>query len=356
MTTEPTKSFVLAQLGCGYWGPNLLRNFYKHPNCKVKWVAELSPQRRKFVEDNFPGVATTGDWEQVFQDKEVEGVVIATTASSHYTLAKAALKHGKHIFVEKPLAMTTAEADDLVALAKEGNRVLMVGHTYLYHPAIRYLKNLIDREEAGQLYYIYCHRLNLGQVRKDVNVWWNLGPHDVSVLLYLMNNQLPDTVSAVGMDYLQRGIEDVSFVTLTWNNRMMAHVQLSWLDPHKVRKMTIVGSKKMITYDDIHEDKIAIFNKGVDRIPVVGEKMDYDDLRGAYQLQHRAGDILLPKVNFEEPLRIEANHFLECCTQGVSAITGPRHARDVVAILEAGDRALKTGQRIAVVPQNAANF
>ncbi len=352
---QPTRKIVLSQLGCGYWGPNLLRNFSGQSNCWVKWVADPLAQRRAYVEENFPKTKTTTDWKMVLADIEVDGVIIATAASSHYELAKAALLAGKHVFVEKPLATKTTEADELVSLAAKHNKTLMVGHTFLYNPAVRFLKGLLQRGDLGQLYYIYSQRLNLGQVRSDVNVWWNLAPHDVSILLYLMDGVLPTSVSAQGMDYIQEGIEDTAFVVLKWANRIAAHIHVSWLDPGKVRKMTLVGSRKMVVYDDVHDDKIAIFNKGIDRVPVAGETMDYDHFN-KYQLLHRAGDVWLPRIDFKEPLKIEAMHFLECVQTGQSPVTGPSHARDVVAILEAGQHALKSGNTISLSSSAASSI
>ena len=333
---------VIAQIGCGYWGPNLLRNFSSQSDCWVKWVAELSPQRRAYVEENYPKTKTTPNWEDILSDAEVEAVVISTPASTHYELTKIALKAGKHVLVEKPLAMSTQEADDLIALATATGRILMVGHTFLYNSAVRYLKQLLERDELGQLYYIYSQRLNLGQVRSDVNAWWNLAPHDISILLYLMDGDLPASVAAQGVDYIQPGIEDVVFATLTWKNRVTAHVQVSWLDPGKVRKTTLVGSRKMVVYDDVSDDKIKVLDKGVDRVPKVGERMDYDDFNN-YQLFHRAGDVWLPRINFQEPLKVESAHFLECVQTGKPSLTDPRHGRDVVAVLEAVQQALKSG-------------
>jgi len=293
---------TIAQIGCGYWGPNLLRNLSTNPKCHVKWVAEESPQRRTYIETNFPKTQITANWEDIVNDPEVDGVVIATPASTHYQLTKAVLKAGKHALVEKPLAMSTPEADEL----------------------------------------IYSKRLNLGQIRSDVNAWWNLAPHDISILLYLMNGELPSSVTAHGIDYIQPGIEDVVFATLTWENKVTAHIHVSWLDPGKIRQMTLVGSKKMLIYDDVSDDKIKILDKGIDRLPKIGERMDYDNVNN-YQLLQRTGDILLPKINFQEPLKIEIIHFLECISENKESLTGKKHARDVVAILEAGQQSLKTG-------------
>src|SRR5438477_3589222 len=234
------KQITLAQIGCGYWGPNLLRNFSANSNCRVKYVVDVSADRRAYVENNFPRTKAVPEVETVLNDSEVDAVIIATPAASHYELAKSSLEHGKHIFVEKPLANSTARADELIALAAARERILMAGHTFLYNAAVRYAKKLLDDGELGQVYYIYSQRLNLGQVRTDVNAWWNLAPHDVSILLYLMKNELPVSVSAVGVSYIQSGIEDVVFATLKWSSGVSAHIHVSWLDPGKVRKMTLV--------------------------------------------------------------------------------------------------------------------
>src|SRR6267154_673312 len=340
------KPITLAQIGCGYWGPNLLRNFSSQSDCWVKYAVEVSPDRRAYVEANFPRTKAVPEVEMVLDDPEVEAVIIATPASSHYELAKMALQRGKHIFVEKPLATSTILADELIALAAARARTLMAGHTFLYNAAVRYAKKLLDEGELGQVYYIYSQRLNLGQVRSDVNAWWNLAPHDVSILLYLMKDELPVSVSAVGVSYIQPGIEDVVFATLKWENGVCAHVHVSWLDPGKVRKMTLVGSRKMVIYDDVGEDKIIVLDKGVDRVPKIGERMDYDQVN--YQIVHRTGDVWLPRISFQEPLKVEAAHFLDCLRTGEQPLTGPKHARDVVAVLEATQTALKTGQLVTL--------
>jgi predicted dehydrogenase len=339
------ETITIAQIGCGYWGPNVLRNFSAQPGCTVKFVAEINPERQAYVRSNFPRSEVVEDLDVVLRDTQVDAVVIATPASSHYALTKRVLESGKHVFVEKPLATSTAHADELVSLASAAGKVLMAGHTFLYNAAVRYAKKLLSEDELGQLYYIYSQRLNLGQVRSDVNAWWNLAPHDVSILLYLMNDELPVSVSAVGVSYIQPGIEDVVFATLKWANGVIGHIHVSWLDPGKIRKMTLVGSRKMVVYDDVSDDKIMIFDKGVDRVPKIGERMDYDQ-SGDYQLIHRTGDILLPRVAFQEPLKTEAAHFLECLRNGLPPLTGPKHARDVVAILEAGQTALASGQAV----------
>lgn len=342
---DTDKNIVVAQIGCGYWGPNVLRNFSAQPGCWVKFVAEINPERQQYVTANFPRSNVTDNIDVVFADRDVDAVIVATPASSHHAIAKQALEAGKHVFVEKPLATTVRDADELVALAETHGRTLMAGHTFLYNAAVRYAKKLLVEESLGQLYYIYSQRLNLGQVRSDVNAWWNLAPHDVSILLYLMDGELPATVSATGVSYIQPGIEDVVFATLKWANGVTGHIHVSWLDPGKIRKMTLVGSRKMVVYDDVSDDKITIFDKGVDRVPKIGERMDYDQ-SGDYQLIHRTGDILLPRISFQEPLKTEAAHFLDCLRNRVTPLTGPKHARDVVAILEATQTALTSGQTV----------
>ena len=337
------KRITVAQIGCGYWGPNVLRSFTAQPDCWVKLVAEINIERQEYVRANFPRSEVVLDINPVLADPEIDAVIVATPATSHYLIAKRVLESGKHVFVEKPLATSTKEADELVSIAAANKRILMVGHTFLYNAAVRYAKKLLDDGGLGQLYYIYSQRLNLGQVRTDVNAWWNLAPHDVSILLHLMNGELPSSVSAVGVSYIQPGIEDVVFATLKWESGITGHVHVSWLDPGKTRKMTLVGSRKMVIYDDVSDDKIVILDKGVEVVPKIGEKMDYDQ-SDSYQLIHRTGDIWLPKISFQEPLKVEAAHFLDCLQTGKTPLTGPQHARDVVNILEATQIALCSGQ------------
>jgi predicted dehydrogenase len=332
---------VLAQIGCGYWGPNLLRNFSAQADSRVKWVAELDVERQEYVRRTFPHSGVTSSWEEAILDPEVDAVVVATPPDTHYTLARAALAAGKHVLVEKPLATSTSDADDLVRLARAGRQVLMAGHTFLYNMAVRHMKDLITSGQIGDVLYVYSQRLNLGQARSDVNAWWSLAPHDLSILLYLLGD-LPETVAVRGVTCVQPGIEDVAFAVLTWSHGVVAHVHVSWLDPGKVRRMTVVGSRKMVVYDDVSEDKIAILDKGVDRVPKLGERMDFD-LVGGWQLRHRTGDVLLPRIADIEPLKTEAAHFLDCIRNGTPSMTGAPHARDVVAVLEAGHESLRRG-------------
>ena len=330
--------FVVAQLGCGYWGPNLLRNFSALKNCHVKHVVDASAERRAFVETNFPRTKALDSHHAVYADPEVDAVIIATPAASHFELALAALKAGKNVFVEKPLATKVSEVDELAREAKTRNLVVMVGHTFIYNSAVRFVKKLIDAGDLGEVRYIYSQRLNLGRIRSDIDALWNFAPHDISIIQYWLGDPTPLSVARNGMAYMQDGIDDVVFLNLAYPKKIMANIHVSWLDPQKVRKMIVVGSKKMVVYDDVADDKIAIYDKGIDRRAVLGENMDFDHPRPP-EFNYRSGDILLPQVKFTEPLRVEAEHFLDCIQNKTTPLTGLAHARTVVSILEQAGRA-----------------
>jgi predicted dehydrogenase len=324
---------VIGQLGCGYWGPNLARNFASLPDCELRYVADPSRERRAFVHDTFPKISAVDSPKVVLDDPEVAAVVVATPAASHFELARQALEAGKHVLVEKPLATTVAEVDELGRCAAARGRVLMAGHTFVYNAAVRYVKKLIDSGELGDVRYVYSQRLNLGRIRSDIDALWNFAPHDISIIQYWLNDQEPTAVLRQGMDFIQPGVDDVVFLNLAYPNKIIANIHVSWLDPQKVRKMTVVGSKKMVVYDDVADDKIAIYDKGIDRKAVLGENMDFDrPLRADFS--YRSGDILLPHVKFVEPLRLEAEHFVHCIRTGQAPMTGFAHARAVVGILE----------------------
>lgn len=322
----------IAQIGVGYWGPNLLRNLISNKNCNVKTAVDLSQERRNFVKGLYPAVNVTDDTRQVFDDPSIDAVIIATPAATHFKLAIATLESGKHVFIEKPMAQTVSEVEQIGAIAKKNDLVAMVGHTFLYNAAVRYLKQLIDSGELGEIRYIYTQRLNLGRIRSDVDALWNFAPHDVSIIQYLLNDPEPVSVVRQGMDYVQKGIDDVVFLNIVYPNKVIAHIHVSWLDPHKVRKITVVGSQKMVIYDDIAENKIAIYDKGIDCMAVLGENMDFDN-SNIFKFNHRSGDVYLPKIQFEEPLKIEIEHFIDCIQNGVECLTGTDHALEVVRIL-----------------------
>ena len=336
--TKAPAPVTAAQIGCGYWGPNLLRNFAALDGCRVKYVVEQSEERRRFALKAVPGIQAIPDAAPVLADPAVDAVIVATPAHTHFELALAALRAGKHVFVEKPLATSGREVEELGRVAAEVGRVLMVGHTFLYNSAVRYVKKMIDGGELGEVRYIYCQRLNLGRIRADVDAWWNLAPHDVSIVQYWLNDLEPTRVTRTGMAYIQDKVDDVVFVTLQYPNRVMANIHVSWLDPHKTRKIVIVGSKRMVVYDDTADNKIVIFDKGIDKVARLGEDMHYDRL-AVERFNYRSGDIVCPGIAYPEPLREEARHFLECIQKGTRCLTGPEHARTVVSILERADAA-----------------
>lgn len=326
-------TLAIAQFGCGYWGPNLLRNFSALPGCVVKYLVDPSEERRRFVAREFPKTQTVADVETALNDPAVAAVVVATPAGSHFELARRALLAGKHVFVEKPLATTVREVDELGVLAAERKRVVMAGHTFLYNAAVRYIGKLIAAGELGDLRYIYSQRLNLGRIRSDIDALWNLAPHDISIIQYWLGDPEPESVNRRGIDCVQPGIDDVVFLNIIYPNKVMANIHVSWLDPQKVRKMVVVGSKKMVVYDDIADEKVIIYDKGIDVKAALGERMDFDR-PAQVSFNHRSGDIYIPKIDFQEPLRVEAQHFLDCIRGGREPLSGLTHARKVVRILE----------------------
>jgi predicted dehydrogenase len=322
----------IAQIGVGYWGPNLLRNLVTNKRCHVSTVADLSAERREYVQKLYPRIQVTDDAMQVFHDPLINAVVIATPVATHFQLATESLKAGKHVLVEKPLARSAAEVEEIGVLSSQRSLVAMVGHTFLFNAAVRYVKKLIDSGELGDIRYIHSQRLNLGRIRSDVDALWNFAPHDISIIQYWLDDPTPLAVVKRGVDFIQDGIGDVFFMNILYPGKIMANIHVSWLDPRKVRCITVVGSKKMVVYDDIAENKIAIYDKGIDRMAVLGENMDYD--KPNFQVfSYRAGDVLLPKIDLQEPLKVEIDHFVDCIENGIKCITGIDHARKVVEIL-----------------------
>lgn len=322
----------IAQIGVGYWGPNLLRNLVASKRCRVKKVIDLSKERQDYVRGLYPAIRVSDDVEQVMGDPEIEAVVIATPVASHFNLSMRALEAGKHILVEKPLARSVQEVEEIEKVAAKKKLIVMAGHTFLYNAAVRYVKTLIDLGELGEIRYIYSQRLNLGRIRSDVDALWNFAPHDISIIQYWLGDPEPISVMKRGVDYIQEKIDDVVFVNILYPNKIMANIHVSWLDPQRVRLMTVVGSKKMVVYDDTAENKIAIYDKGIDRKAVLGENMDYDNPH-FQTFDHRSGDVLLPKIDFKEPLKVEIDHFIDCIQNGTKCLTGVDHAKKVVQIL-----------------------
>ena len=323
----------LGQLGVGYWGRNLLRNFVGLRECEVKWVCEPVQSAHKFIATTAPTARITAEDTEVFGDPDLDAVVIATPAPTHAELAMQALSAGKHVFVEKPMALTVPDAERIVRTAAAAGKVLMVGHLLEYHPAFLRVKEMIEAGELGEIYYLYSTRVNLGRVRKDENALWSLAPHDISIALMILGDE-PVAATAIGRDYLQRGIEDVAFLTIRFAKGQIAHCHVSWLDPHKVRQLTVVGSKKMVVLDDMEpSEKLRVYDKGVNW---TGQYSSYGDA-----LTLREGDIHIPHLEMVEPLRLECQAFLDAARSGVPPRSDGRDGLNVVRVLAAADRSLR---------------
>ena len=323
----------VAQIGVGYWGPNLLRNLVSNTQVIVEKVCELDESRREYVVSMYPAITVVDNAKSIIEDPSIDAVIIATPVHTHFELAKQCLENGKHILVEKPMAHTLEEVTELGVIAEKNKCVAMSGHTFLFNDAVRYVKDYIKSGELGEVRYIYSQRLNLGRIRHDVDALWNLAPHDISIIQYWLDDLEPSSYLSAGMDYIQKNIEDVVFVNLTYPNKVLANIHVSWLDPHKTRKMTIVGSKKMIVYDDMAEYKIAIYDKNIVPKAVVGENMDYDNVNMVPQFQNHQGSLSYPKISYKEPLKQEINHFIDCIQNNTPCISGIEHTKKVVKIL-----------------------
>ena len=332
-------SIRIGVVGLGYWGPNLARNFDRLPGAELRWICDAEEAARERWRPSFPGTRVSGDLDELLGDPELDAVVIATHVPSHAALATRVLAAGKHCFVEKPLAQSVAEADQVVAAARDAGRVLMVGHLLEYHPGVEKLKEIADSGELGDIFYLYSNRLNLGKLRADENALWSLGAHDVSVLLRLAGGEEPNECQAFGESYMRDGVEDVVFCYLRFPSGLAAHLHLSWLDPHKERRFTVVGSKKMATFDDMEiERKLTVYDKGFDQ-----------DFASYGEYIMRSGDIWSPRVPNEEPLRIECRHFLERIADGGEPRSGGESGVRVVRVLEALQRSLDRSSRAAPV-------
>ncbi|RMH59489.1 MAG: gfo/Idh/MocA family oxidoreductase [Bacteroidetes bacterium] len=338
----PPRPIGIGQVGVGYWGQNLLRNFAALPDARVVQVCDRRTDLLDRAARRYPGLTTTTDYGDLLDHPEIEAIVVATETPQHVALAEAALEAGKHVFVEKPLAQSVAEAERLVALAEARDRRLMVGHLLLYHPAFRYVEDLIRRGELGTVYYLYSVRVNLGIVRQRENAFESLAPHDLSIALQFLDTR-PVAVSATGQAYLQPGVEDVAFATVFFEDGRMAHLHTSWLDPHKTRTVTVVGSRKMAVIDDVAgTEKVRLYDKGVDRAP--GAAADgYASYTESMTI--RTGDIVIPRIDMEEPLRLECRHFLDCIRTGARPRSDGENGLRVVRLLEAARTSLKAGGR-----------
>ena len=326
----------IAVVGCGYWGPNLVRNFRSLPGVRVEVICDKNQARLDHVGQLYPEVEKTTDFSRITGDSSIEMVAIATSVCTHHSLARASLESGKHTFVEKPLAASVTECQDLVNLAGESSLTLMVGHTFVYTSTVRRIKEIVDAGEIGQLMYISCRRLNLGLFQKDINVAWDLAPHDISIVLFIMNMN-PVSVNCQGKAHLSPGIEDITNISLSFPNGGFATIQSSWIDPRKVREITIVGTKKMIVYDDMEPlEKIKIYDKHVEKPP-------HYDTFGEFQYSYHYGDILSPFVKLVEPLKVECQHFVDCVERKSRPDSSGHDGLEVVRILEAASQSLSNG-------------
>jgi predicted dehydrogenase len=325
----------VAVIGAGNWGKHLVRNFATLPYTELTYVCDLEPRVRHAVQALYPRVTVTDDFPRILADPAVEAVVVAVDVPLHHRIAKAALEAGKHTYVEKPLTLSRGEAQELVELAEARGLKLMVGHLLEYHPAVLYMKEMLAKRLLGRPLYLYFQRVNLGIVRQRENVWWSLAPHDISVACYLFDAE-PVSVSASGQAYLQKGVEDVVFANLKFADGRMAHIHVSWLDPHKIRKVTLVSSQKMVVFDDMEAtEKLRIYDKGAE------VREDVDNYAEAITL--RTGDILIPKIATQEPLQAECQHFIDCIVDDVMPRSDGLDGLRVVKVLEAGSASLLRG-------------
>jgi len=324
----------LAQIGVGHWGKNLLRNFNSISGCHVIAVCDSNSSVLEYVKYQYPHAETTSSVQEILDRDDIDGIIIATETPSHFSIARVVLESERHVFVEKPMAENVREAETLVSLSDETGCHCMVGHLLLYHPAFNYVEDLIQRNSLGDIYYMYSVRVNLGIVRQKENALQSLAPHDLSVALAFLN-QKPVAVAVHAQAYLQPEICDVAFSTIFFENGALAHLHTSWLDPHKVRRVTLVGSKKMVVIDEMSSaEKVRIYDKGVNLPEYVGF---------AESMTTRVGDISIPNIQMSEPLRLECSHFVDCIRTGQSPRSDARNGLSVVRILEAAQRSLESG-------------
>ncbi len=332
----------LGVIGCGYWGSNLIRNIHELPNLNLHTCCDQDSNLLNGVKRLYPYTNTCEDYHQILENANIQGVVVATPANRHFEIARKALESGKDIFVEKPLCLNSREASELHELAARKGAVLMVGHVFLYNPAVLKLRQHIQEGELGEVYYMYSSRVNLGRFRTDANAMWNLAPHDVSIMSFLLNEPVT-AASARGVSFIKKGIHDVVFITLYFSNERMGEIHVSWLDPSKKRTMTVVGSKKMIVYDDVdNEAKLKVYDKGI-------TMQDPYDSFGEFQFKLRSGDIHIPNVDMKEPIKLELQHLAECISQRKTPLTDGENGLHVVRVLEAAQKSLENnGERVMI--------
>ncbi|MBU1213561.1 MAG: Gfo/Idh/MocA family oxidoreductase [Alphaproteobacteria bacterium] len=331
-------------VGFGYWGPNLARSFSTRPECRLSGICELSQDRAELARQQYPGALITADYNELLQLPEIDAILIATPVESHFKLAHAALMAGKDILVEKPFTSTAAEAEELIALAKENSRIIAVDHTFLFTGAVQKIKEVIASGEMGDLFYIDSVRINLGLFQHDVNVIWDLAPHDISIINYLVDLD-PIAVTAVGSSHTESGLEDIAYVHLEYPGKMIAHLHLNWLAPAKIRRTLIGGTKKMVVYDDMElSEKVKIYDKGI----FVQNKLDVNSIHRVI-VDYRTGDMVSPKLPNKEALVVEADHFIACVRDRVQPLVDGQAGLKVVRVLEATQQSIRSnGQRVII--------
>lgn len=329
-----TKKINIGVVGCGYWGPNLIRNFRSLPDCSLKLMCDMNAQRLGHMRSLYPEVEGSADFGHLLNGAGLDAVVIATSVKTHFPLAKASLQAGKHTFIEKPMASSSAECEELNEIARKNGLILMVGHTFLYSAPVRKIKEIVSSGDIGEIRYISSQRLNLGLFQKDINVAWDLAPHDISVILHILN-EFPISVNCSGNAHITPGIEDVTSMCLTFKGNRFATIQNSWLDPRKVREMTIVGTKRMIVYNDLAPlEKIKIYDMRVEVPP-------HYDTFAEFHYSYHYGDVYVPYIKQEEPLKVECQHFVDCIQDSKAPMTGGQQGLELVRILEASSQSLK---------------
>jgi predicted dehydrogenase len=329
-----TPSVTVGIIGCGYWGPLLVRNFRGIANCHLKVVCDANRDRLHHITGLYPDVEARTTSEELLNDSAINAIVIATPVKHHYSLAKASLLAGKHTFVEKPMASSSAECEELVEIAENKHLTLMVDHTFLYSSPVQKIAEIIDAGELGDIRYINSRRLNLGLFQKDINVAWDLAPHDISIILHILG-EFPLTVNCQGNAHVTAGVEDVTNMSLSFRHKRFATIQSSWLEPRKVREMTIVGTRRMIVYDDLQtHEKIRVYDVRVERPP-------HYDTFAEFQYSYHYGDSYIPYIRQEEPLKVVCQHFIDCIANGRKPTTGGREGLDLVRVLEAASASLK---------------
>ncbi len=345
------KQIKVGVIGCGYWGPNLVRNFRALSDCQLKMMSDLNEQRLAHLKSLYPEVQGVTDYRQLLNGAGLDAIVIATAVKSHYLLAKASLSAGKHTFIEKPMASSSEQCEELIEIARRKGLVLMIGHTFLYSPAVRKIKEIVEHGDIGEIRYICARRLNLGLFQKDINVAWDLAPHDISIALHIMGEK-PLAVNCRGSAHVTPGVEDVTTMCLSFPKQRSAIIHSSWLDPRKVREMTIVGSRRMIVYDDVATlEKIRIFDARVERPP-------HYDTFAEFHYAYHYGDMYAPYIKQEEPLKMECQHFLDCIQHGTKPLTDGQQGLDLVRILEASSESVKQNGTAVTLehPKNGDNW